>query len=110
MAVPTADQYTIEEWTGAYQPAEHSGLYDRFQDGHLVALWVLRKQRAGILCGPAKAATDGDYSEDYTSTLEHLDTVIGELEHLCVQLGLDVSVGRSLLTPSTVSLGGTRFR
>ena len=110
MAVPTADQRAIIEWTGSFNVTEHEPIYDELGNGYLVALSVLRSRRAQYLCGPAEAAVDGDYSQDYTNTLKYLDGVIAELEILVDELGLSSTSAQSVLDVGTVTLGGVRNR
>jgi hypothetical protein len=109
VTVPAADQLVIEEWTGAFDPVEHPAVYDQYGDGHLVALHILRARLATILCGPAQAAVDGDYSENYTGTINGLEQLIENLENVSEALGLDVTVGsRHTLTIGRVQLDEIR--
>ena len=111
MAVPVADQLTIEQWTGSFDVTDHSLLYDQYGDGHLVALHVLRSRLAAITCGPSQAAVDGDYSEDYKNTINALQELIEDLENVAEALGLDIALSnRQTLTVGQAVLNELRVR
>lgn len=109
MAVPTADKLAIEEWTGRFDPSTDQALYDQLGSGHLVALSVLRRRLADLTCGPAKAATEGDYSQDYSKTIDLLQAQIGQLEDVIESLGLSTNSGR-IVRIRQVTVGGATIR
>lgn len=109
MAVPAQDERIIREWTGRFDPGPDNDLYLEVGSGYLVALSVLRTRLAELTCDPAQSSTDGDYSEDYTKTIELLERQIARLEQVITDLDLDDAGGHAL-TIKQVTAGGARIR
>lgn len=107
---PEADKLVVREWCGSFDESNHNVLYDQLGSGYLVALSVLRQRLAELTCGPAKASVDGDYAEDYASTIELLRSQILELEGIVASLGLATDLARGVLSTATVSHAGPRWR
>ena len=102
MTIAADDLAIVRSWCGTaagtsastYTEADLTARMDRLADVHAVALEVCRQMRADLLADPASLTLTGDYAHNVAGNLEHLDSVIGQLERLVGDAAGVVTVSR----------------
>lgn len=88
-AVTADDLAVIRQWCGSavgevdgdpFGAADLAARRARLHTAEAVALEVCRQIRADFVRDPARMSLGGDYTEDTTGNLAHLDRSIGQLE------------------------------